>query len=263
MNKGLIIVCLIGLTIMAANYVAGADMEAEKIMAKTLENEPWETLSSTVSLQIIDSKGQVKEKKMKSISMQTKDGLTLSLMRFLSPKSAQDTGFLTLEQVNREDDMYIYLPALRKVKKITASGKGGSFMGSDFVQYDIGSRKLEDFTYEYTGEDRVYEKNCHVIKCLPIDKRFASDIGYSRIDRWIVKDEYYMLKAEFYDLAGEKVKVFTAEQSMEIMGVVFVTQMKMENIATEGRSIFIFEDIKTNVPVEESLFSKRSLIMGW
>jgi hypothetical protein len=263
MNKGLIIVCLIGWVLIAANNEAGADIEAEKIMRKTLENEPWETMSSTVSLQIIDSKGQVKEKKMKSISMQTKDGLTLSLMRFLSPKSAKDTGFLTLEQVNREDDMYIYLPALRKVKKITASGKGGSFMGSDFIQYDIGSRKLEDFTYGYIGEDRVNGKNCHVIKCLPVDKRFASDIGYSRIDRWIVKDEYYMLMAEFYDLAGEKVKVFTAEHSIELMGVVFVTQMNMENLATEGRSIFIFEDIETNVPVKESLFSKRSLIMGW
>lgn len=184
------------------------------------------------------------------------------LMRFVAPADVKGTGFLIIEHQNTDDERYLYLPALRRVKRIASSGKGGNFMASDFTYYDIGKPKLNDWKYKRLADEAVNKHECYKIECSPASKQIAKDTGYGKIIRWIRKDIWVTVRSEYYDRANRLWKILEVPKVENISGVWFQTDMIMKDVQNKHRSEMVFTDIKVNQNIPEGFFSQRYLQRG-
>ncbi|NND69827.1 MAG: outer membrane lipoprotein-sorting protein, partial [Halioglobus sp.] len=136
----------------------------------------------------------------------TEDG-DHSVLVFDRPRDLKGTAILTHTHKVGNDDQWLYLPALDRVKRISSSDKSGPFMGSEFAYEDLASVEVEKYTYRYVGEDTLTQK-CHVVERLPVDPRS----GYSRQVAWYDQDHYRVLRVDYYDRKNELLK------TMELTG---------------------------------------------
>ncbi len=230
-----------------------------EIMEKVINKETWNDMTADLSLTIIDSRGGKREREIKSYMKKYNKDETKMLMFFLKPADVKGTSFLIVEHKDRDDDRYLYIPALRRVKRILSSGKGGSFMASDFSYYDIGKPELEDFKYNLIGDEKIVGVDCYVIECLPVSPHIEKDTGYSKIVRWVRKDNYMILKSDYYSRDGKKFKVLDVEKIEEIEKVLFSTVTTMRDIISNRTSKMEFKNIKVNTGLKDSLFSETSM----
>ncbi len=245
--------------IITFSFVKGYPQTGREIMEKVVNKETWNDMTADLYLTITDSRGGKREREIKSFMKKYSNEETKMLMFFVKPADVKGTSFLIIEHKDRDDDRYLYLPALRRVKRILASGKGGSFMASDFSYYDIGKPKLEDFKYNLIGEDKLNGFPCYIIECLPVSPQIEKDTGYSKIVRWVRKDNYMILKSDYYSRDGKKFKVLDVEKIEEIEKVLFATVMTMKDVISNRTSRMEFRNIKVNTGLKDSLFSETSL----
>lgn len=129
-----------------------------------------------------------------------------SLTIFDSPGDVRGTALLTFSHPTREDDQWLYLPAITRVKRINSSSRAGSFMGSEFAFEDLGSREIEKYTSRFLGEEELHGQRCYVVELFPKKKKSS---GYSRIVSWLDKKEYRALREEYYDKKKRLKKTLT------------------------------------------------------
>ena len=128
-----------------------------------------------------------------------------SLVIFDNPKDVQGTAMLTFSHKTGNDDQWLYLPALKRVKRISSSNKSGPFMGSEFAYEDLSSKEIEKYTYQFVGEEEVGGNNCYVIERYPVDKKS----GYTKEVVWYDQEHYRVQKAEYYDRKASLLKTLT------------------------------------------------------
>lgn len=233
------------------------------IMTRALNQATIESMQADLKLILTSSTGHQRVREIKFFSKTDPEtDLTKMLMRFVYPKDVQGTGFLTLENARRPDDRFLYMPALRQVKKIASSGSGGNFMSSDFTYYDMGSPKLEDWTYQLLREDTLNGEAAYVIECLPKTPQVKKDTGYGKIIRWVVKKDLRIPYAEYYDRFSKLEKTMTVKTFENIKGLPFATDMIMEDVQINHRSEMIFQNLKIDLPVKDSFFTPRMLQRG-
>ena len=154
-----------------------------------------------------NKQGQTSERQLRIRSLEAADG-TKSLCIFDTPHDVRGTILLTHTHKEADDDQWLYLPALKRVRRIAAKNKSGSFMGSEFSYEDIATQELEKHTYTWL-RDEVYDGNdCFVIERRPVD---AANSGYSRQVAWIGKAEYRTSKVDYYDRKGDLLKTLTCK----------------------------------------------------
>ncbi|MCD6505674.1 outer membrane lipoprotein-sorting protein [Candidatus Poribacteria bacterium] len=236
--------------------------DAYQIMWKVHNRPSWDDMRSKVIVTLYGKEGRLERTKafMSYSKRDPETGEVKMLMRMLEPKDAASISLLIHEHKNREDDMWIYIPALRKVKRIAASGKAGSFMGTDFSNYDIGGGELEDWNYKLIGEEKVNGQDCWKIEASPKSRKVVRKSGYSRVIKWVRKDNYLVVRSDHYDKSGSFFKRITVPKVEKIKGVWFETEMVAENLSSGHRSVFQFKDIEVNTGLKDSLFIKRALL---
>ncbi|MGQ9618391.1 MAG: outer membrane lipoprotein-sorting protein [Candidatus Aminicenantia bacterium] len=230
-----------------------------EIMEKVVNKETWNDMTAELYLTIIDARGGKREREIKSFMKKYTKDETKMLMYFVKPADVKGTSFLIVEHKDRDDDRYLYIPALRRVKRILSSGKGGSFMASDFSFYDIGKPKLDDFKYNLASEEKVNGIDSYVIECIPSTSELEKDTGYSKIVRWVRKDNFMIIKADYYSREGKKSKTLDVEKIEEIEKVLFTTIMTMKDVVSKRTSRMEFRNIKVNIGLKDSIFSETSL----
>ena len=129
-----------------------------------------------------------------------------SLTIFDSPKDVTGTAFLNFTHKVGDDDQWLYLPALKRVKRISSSNKSGSFMGSEFAYEDIASQEIEKYTYKWLRDEMYNSVECFVVERYPVDRENS---GYSRQVSWLDKEEYRTRKVEYYDRKDAHLKTLT------------------------------------------------------
>ena len=233
--------------------------DGKAIMEKALNKSTWKYMQGDVELILINSQGQKRVRKIKMFSRKRTENESDMLMRFIAPPDVKNIAFLTLEHANGDDERYLYLPALRRVKRITSSGKGGNFMSSDFTYYDIGKPKLNDWTYKRLDDEKINGFDCYKIECLPANKQVAEDTGYRKIIRWIRKDVYVTVRSQYFDKGMKEWKILEVPKIENISGVWFQTDMIMKDVQTGHSSEMIFTNIVVNKKLPDNFFSKRFL----
>ncbi|MEA1888103.1 MAG: MMPL family transporter [Bacteroidota bacterium] len=229
---------------------------AEEIMDKSRDVMKVESFEAVASLNIIDSKDRVRERTNITASKSYDDGTEKRLIKFLSPADVEGTTMLIYDYEKGQDDMWIYLPALNRTRRIVSSEKGKSFMGSEFTNADMSSPPTEDFNHEIIKETDEY----YIIESEPVNRDKEDEYGYSRKISTIKKSNYVVSKMDFYDSFDELFKIILVKDVKEISGDKYIiTHMTAENFSNGRSSEILMEDIRTGTQVRDELFNVTSL----
>jgi outer membrane lipoprotein-sorting protein len=175
---------------------------------------------------------------------------------FQQPSDVRDMTFMVWKYPGRDDDRWLYMPALKLVRRVAANDKRSSFAGSDFTYEDISGRDLEEDTYELAREESLNGKGCDVVKSTPKTEKGAD---YSYRLSWVERASRLPLKEEFYDRQGKLAKVFTADEAQEVQGIPTVVRRSMANLQTGHRTEVVFAEVRYDLGLPDDLFTERYL----
>ena len=232
--------------------------DAWQIMAKSRDMSITGSLSANINLTITEKSGSTRNR---TISMTTKsypEGLEKRFIKFIEPADVRGTAMLVVDNANTADDMWIYLPALKKTRRIVTSEKGKSFMSSEFSNADMTSPSLSDFTHrhaENSGKDTQW-----IIESVPVNEDKADEYGYSKKISYISIDKTQVQKMEFYNFDNELFKVIEIKSILPLgNGKYLVKNMVANNLATNRKSEILFSSISEGVKVDDSFFTIQNL----
>ena len=243
------------------------DIDAHQVMVSVDERDDGDDATSEMEMILINKKGQERVRKVRSFRKDydaDADLDTKTVMFFIEPADVKNTGFLTWSYVDddKDDDQWLYLPALKKIRRISSSKKADDFMGTDFSYNDMGDRNVDDYTYTHLGTEEVDGVECYHIESLPKDKEVLKESGYSRTEMWIRPDIWVMVKAKFYDKKGKFLKELTTENIEQIDGIWTVGKMHMKNEQKKHQTIFTFKNMTYNTGLDDDIFSQRRITKG-
>jgi outer membrane lipoprotein-sorting protein len=179
-------------------------------------------------LMILKNKhGQKSVRKIRGRTLEVIDDGDKGLTIFDNPRDVKGTAFLTFSHKKGDDDQWLYLPALKRVKRISSRNKSGSFMGSEFAYEDISSQEIDKYTYRWIRDEVLNNRECFVVERYPVDKKNS---GYTRQVAWIDKQEYRQWKVEYYDRKNALLKTLTFKGYQIYLGKYWrADQMNMIN----------------------------------
>jgi outer membrane lipoprotein-sorting protein len=186
------------------------------------------------------------------------------LIRFLAPADIAGTGFLSIEFSDRDDDRWLYLPALRKGRRIAGSDKTDKFVGSDFTYEDLDSENLEAHDYRLVGSEAVEEFEAWVVEAVATDPTKMEETGYSKRELWISKEHNLIVRAKYYNKEGAYVKVFTAGDIRQVPGSEQwrAYHMEMAGIQKGSKTVLEVSEYEIDQGVQDKYFSERYLKRG-
>lgn len=189
------------------------------------------------------------------------------LIFFLSPADVKDTAMLTYDYGDPEksDDQWLYLPALKKVKRIASSKKGGSFMGSDFSYADMTSRPLDRYEYRLMKETELDGVKLWQIEAIPISEEEIAETGYSRSVLFVRQDNYVIVRAVHWVKDRDRLKYMDVKRLEKIDGIWVPTETHMttkEGRTTLHRTILTATDVRFDQPLDDQQFTTRRLEKG-
>jgi len=179
-----------------------------------------------------------------------------SMSIFDRPRDVKGTAFLSFTHKTGSDDQWLYLPALKRVKRISSRNKSGSFMGSEFAYEDIASQEVEKYTYKYIKDDACGDNSCFVIERDPVDELS----GYTRQLVWIDKKEYRPQKVDFYDRKNTLLKTLVYKGYQQYLGQFWrADEMYMQNHQTGKTTLLSWANYKFRTGLTQRDFNKNSL----
>ncbi|MEN8203155.1 MAG: outer membrane lipoprotein-sorting protein [Bacteroidota bacterium] len=237
---------------------SGQSLTGKQIIEKVYNRPVGEDQTSDLAMTLINKSGNQRVRKIKQF---TKDlgAVEKSIMFFLSPADVKNTSFMSWSyDSDQNDDQWIYLPALKKTKRISSDSKSDYFMGSDFTYDDLGDRKLEDDTHKLLREETLDGKACYVVESVSKDE----DYMYSKTVVWINKSNFVGVKKEFYDEDEDLLKILTIKKVEKISDIWVITNSEMKNVQKSHRTTIILSNIQINTGMSESKFSERMMMRG-
>ncbi|UCF16056.1 MAG: outer membrane lipoprotein-sorting protein [Phycisphaerales bacterium] len=206
---------------------------------------------------LMNKRGQKSERKIRMRTLEVKDDGNKSLTIFDTPRDVKGTAFLNFTHKVGDDDQWLYLPALKRVKRISSRNKSGSFMGSEFSYEDISSQEVEKYSYKWI-RDEIYEgRECFVLEYYPVDKKNS---GYARQVTWLDKGEYRVWKVEYYDRKNSLLKTLTIQGYRKYLDRYWRSEeMFMINHQTGKSTRLIISNYKFRTGLKDSDFNQNSL----
>lgn len=174
---------------------------------------------------------------------------------FFQPADVQGTAFMVYKHPAKDDDRWLFVPAINMVKRIASQDKRSSFVGSDFTYEDISGRDIGADTHTILNEEVIKGGNAYVVKSVPS----GADVDYSHKLSWIDAKTYLPVKEEYYDKKGALYKVFTADEVKEVTGMPTVTKRTMKNLSSGHITEAVFTKTSYGIGVDDSLFTERYL----
>ena len=209
----------------------------------------------TMSMRLVNAAGQESLRKMTYHAFEMSDDGDRTLITFQHPRDIKGTGLLSFEHIEKQDDQWLYLPALKRVKRIASKNKSGSFVGSEFSYEDISSNEPEKYDFKFIREDSYEGKAVWVVERYPRDP----SSGYTKIISWVDQSNFQNVKHEYFDRKAAALKVQYNKNALYLDKFWRPTEMKMENLQTGKKTILEFQDWKFQQGLKESFFTKRSL----
>jgi len=200
--------------------------------------------------------GEESERYIRSKTLEVIGDGDKTLSIFDKPRDVKGTAFLSFSHKEGPDDQWLYLPALKRVKKISSNNKSGPFMGSEFAFEDLSSQEVEKYTYKYLGDDVLDGMNCFMIERDPVDPKS----GYTVQIVWIDKEEYRPLKIDFYDRKSSLLKTLTFSNYKQYLNKYWrASEMFMVNHQTGKSTRLEWRDFKFATGLTNRDFDKNSL----
>ncbi len=229
----------------------------EEIIQKELTNfyQAGKDFQAKVAMRLVNAQGSQRERAMNMWRVNVGSGGDQRyLITFDAPADVRGMGFLVWKYAKKEDDRWLYFPALKAVKRVAADDKRSSFVGSDFTYEDISGRDLDEEQHQLLKQENIGDRQAYVVESKP--KTAAS---YARRVSWVDKERWLPLKEEYFDTEGKLQRTFKADKVEEIGGRWTVSARSMINGLTGHRTEVVFKSIRYDVGLSDELFSERSL----
>lgn len=238
----------------------------EEIAQKVHDRDEGDNITSQMTMTLIDKSNYERVRQLKTYTKEKGED-TLKLMFFLSPADVENTGFLTYdyEDSSKDDDQWLYLPELRKVKRIASSDKSSSFMGSDFSYSDMTKKNVQDYKYKIMKEPVVRGHKTWQILVTPKTQKTIDETGYKKSIIFVRQDNFVVIQALHYVDIGDKLKYMMITDLEKIEGIWTATKIQMvtkKGKKTLHKTVLDFSNIKYNQDLKESFFSTRTLELG-
>jgi hypothetical protein len=212
-------------------------------------------------LKLVNKAGATKERRLVRWTMSGAGDLDKILVRFLAPRDVENTGLLTWEGKDGNDDQWLYLPSVKKPKRIAASGKKNRFMGTDYAYEDLRPESIAVNKYTLIGSEPVDGQDCFVIEAVPATERQANDSGYSRRKLWVRKDTSMTIKREYYDKQGKLEKVETLRKLVHVKGSIWrANEIEMRDAQNGTTTVIVVESRTTDRGLKDDFFTETELI---
>jgi len=239
------------------------DLPARDIMEKNFYAAKVPHLVNESTMTLTNDKGQQRVRKMRGVSALQPNGIDSRLMiRFLYPGDVKGTGYLQIQRHDSEDDMWIYLPALKKVRRLVANNKKDSFVGSDFSYGDILVPVVDTYSHTFVRDEVLDGEDCYVIESVPATEQIQRDYGYSKWLAWIRKSNFMEKKVEYLDTSGRPLKTQVVPDVKEVDAGAhkwWAMRREIVNHQTGHSTLLTFEVLDAEQPVKDDFFSPRYL----
>jgi hypothetical protein len=279
MSRGL----LPGLIVVFVALVASGASRTEEIQPRLTADEVARRIQdrdmgrdsrSTLRMKLFDRRGRSRERAMTLLTMRGRgnpgvpgtapDGDRL-LIRFTFPNDIKGTGFLVWEHPATEDERFLYLPSLGRVRRIAGAETQESFVGSDFTYEDIGGREFDDYTYAILDDNATWTppggSSASPAWRLESRRKDAS-AQFPRVVSLVPKDTFMVVQADIYNRRDEKQKVYTVRRTAQVKGIWTAMDSDMTNATEKSRTELTTEQVDYNVGLKEADFSRRELERG-
>lgn len=245
------------------NEFAYSQLTGRDIMIKVDEQQSVNSQYGKTKMTLINKRGKkrVRDVLRYEKSYDGEKGIdTKSLIFFEYPPDIRGTGLLlwSYEDIKKDNDRWLYLPALKKIKRIAGESKNDYFMGTDFTYDDMGGREVDEDTHELLGHDEIDGINCYKVQSISVDKNNM----YSKKIGWVIPEKWVVFKVDFYDKKGKLLKELRASDFREVSNIWTSFKLHMNNISKNHQTVIEVEDMKYNIEIENQVFTKTTLQRG-
>lgn len=256
--KKLAISALCSSFLVSFNLYAQSDEEKglEIAVAADKRDSGWGSMRAQMEMILENRAGKTSIRKIESRQLEVDGDGDKSLSLFKEPRDVSGTAMLTFSHGVDLDDQWLYLPALKRVKRISSKNQSGPFMGSEFAFEDLGSQEVEKYTYKYLRDEACGDNmQCTISERIPA----YENSGYTRQITWIDKQEYRPIRIEFYDRKDTLLKTLDFSAYQEYNGYWRADQYRMENHQTGKKTILNWDGIEFGVGLNERDFNQNAL----
>ena len=222
-------------------------------IAKMVDEKPTpRDMVNTTNMVLTNSKGKTRTNVMMSRSI---DGNKKQIIWFLEPKDDRGVAFLKIEHNNKDDEMRMWLPAFKKVRRISSKRKGDAFMGSDLSYEDLTSRDLNEYTYKRLDDELVNSTQCFVLESKP---NTSAKSSYSKHISWINKENLNIVQEYSFDKRGalKKEKYF---QHNKLKDYYVMNQIRVKDVQKQHTTEVTFESLEVDTGINPALFQEKNL----
>ncbi len=237
---------------------AGETPSGKEIMTLVDERPDGDDRHSKMKMTLVNKRGRKRVRELESFSKDYgKD--RKSVMVFEAPADVRGTSFLSwdYDDPQKEDDKWLYMPAMRKVRRISGASRNEYFMGSDFTYDDMGDRNVDEDTHTLLGEEVVDGHRCWKVESVPVD---PEDM-YTRKIFWVDQQSHLVIKGEYYDKDGllKNYRVLAFDQQD---GIWVVLSSEMDNISRNHKTLMETSSIRYNTGIKDQLFKVSTIQRG-
>ena len=248
--------------VVAATELPSGDEIANNINAR---NEGI-SVSRNMIMKMTNRRGKQRVRKTKTFRKYYGDEKR-TVIHYLSPKNVKKTAFLTFDypDANKDDDQWLYLPAMRKVRRISASDRGDYFLGTDFTYEDIKKEtkvSIEDYTRTTLREEDIDGHHSYVIESVPISEEIAEELGYGKVVQWVDSNIWITRKADFYDVRGQPLKTTLTSDISKVQDIWTAHRIEVDNKKTGHNTVFVFSNVVYDSEVRDDYFTQRAIRRG-
>ncbi len=257
--------CILVTSFLVPSFLCSSDIFAETAEEKGLaiametnkRDEGFGDYTTDMIMTLKNKQGKESKRVIRGKTLEVPGDGDKSLSIFETPRDVKGTAFLTFSHKTRDDEQWLYLPALKRVKRINSRNKSGSFMGSEFAYEDIASQEPEKYSYKHLREEEYRGKLCFVGESYPVDKKNS---GYTKRISWVDTTEYRLLKVEFYDRKRSLLKTLTTSGYQQYLNKYWrADQMSMVNHQTGKSTTLVWNNYQFNTGLSGKDFNSTSL----
>ena len=234
--------------------------DTERGLAIAIEADKRDTgfqdFTANMVMELRNKQGDVSTRTIRLKTLEVTGDGDKSMSIFDEPADVKGTAFLTFSHAIKPDEQWLYLPALKRVKRINSKNKSGPFMGSEFAYEDLASQEVEKYTYKYIRDEELNGVACFVMERYPAYEHS----GYTKQLAWINKDRYVAEKIEFYDRKNDLLKTLTNSGYKQYLDQYWRPEvMLMENHQTGKSTVLTWQDYQFKNGLDDKDFSRNSL----
>ncbi len=252
--------------VMFQTIIAQELPDANIIVQNTQARNDGDFLIQNVTLELISKSGKSRTQETRVYRKNYGDERRQAVF-YTSPSNIAGTSFLIYDypEVDRDDDQWLYLPAVRKTRRISASNRGDYFLGTDLTYEDIKlGPKIsdEDYFHKTIGVENIDGHKCYVVESFPKNDKIAKELGYSKTQAWVDASLWIVRKGEFWDIGSNRLKTVDIIDIQKIQNIWTPHQFRVINHKTGHQTNFIFSNTDYQTPIEEGMFTEQKLIRG-